>query len=30
MNGTVIREDADIDRVARALLERLEMAGMRG
>ena len=30
MNGVTIREDADIDRVARALLERLEMAGMRG
>ena len=30
MNGTVIREDADIDRVAQALLQRMEMAGMRG
>ena len=30
MNGVTIREDADVDRVARALLERLEMAGMRG
>lgn len=30
MFGTVIREDADIDRVASALLEKMEMAGMRG
>ena len=30
MSGTVIREDADIDRVAQALLQRMEMAGMRG
>lgn len=30
MNGTVIREDADIDRVAQALLQRMEMAGMKG
>ena len=30
MNGTVIREDADIDRVAQALLPRMDMAGMRG
>ena len=30
MNGTVIREDADIDRVTQALLQRMEMAGMRG
>ena len=30
MNGTMIREDADIDRVAQALLQRMEMAGMRG
>ena len=30
MNGTVIREDADVERVASALLERMELAGMRG
>lgn len=30
MYGTTIREDADIDRVASALLEKMEMAGMRG
>lgn len=30
MFGTVIREDADIDRVASALLEKMELAGMRG
>lgn len=30
MNGTVIREDADIDRVAQELLSKLEAAGMRG
>ncbi len=30
MNGITIREDADIDRVAQALLQRMEMAGMRG
>lgn len=30
MNGTVIREDADIDRVAQALLQRMKMAEMRG
>ena len=30
MNGTVIREDADVEREASALLERMELAGMRG
>lgn len=30
MNGTVIREDADVERVASTLLERMELAGMRG
>ena len=30
MNGTVIREDADVERVASAMLERMELAGMRG
>lgn len=30
MNGTTIREDADIDRVARALLEKLRQADMAG
>ena len=30
MNGVTIREDADIDRVAQALLSRLEAANMRG
>lgn len=30
MNGTTIREDADIDRVARALLEKLRQAQMAG
>ena len=30
MNGVTIREDADIDRVAQALLNRLEEANMRG
>ena len=30
MNGTVIREAADVERVASALLERMELAGMRG
>ena len=30
MNGTVIREDADVEQVASALLERMELAGMRG
>ena len=30
MNGITIREDADIDHVAQALLQRMEMAGMRG
>lgn len=30
MNGTTIREDADVDRVASALLEKMELAGMRG
>ena len=30
MNGITIREDADIDRVAQALLQRMETAGMRG
>lgn len=30
MNGTVIREDADIERVASALLQKIELAGMRG
>ena len=30
MNGTVIREDADVERVASALLERMELTGMRG
>lgn len=30
MYGTTIREDADIDRVAAALLQRMELAGMRG
>ena len=30
MNGTVIREDADVERVASALLERMELAVMRG
>lgn len=30
MYGTTIREDADIDRVAYALLEKMELAGMRG
>ena len=30
MNGTTIREDADIDRVAQALLEKLRLAGMAG
>ena len=30
MYGTTIREDADIDRVAAALLQKMELAGMRG
>ena len=30
MNGTTIREDADIDRVAQALLEKLRQAQMAG
>lgn len=30
MNGVTIREDADIDRVAAALLQKMELAGMRG
>lgn len=30
MNGTVIREDADIDRVAQALLEKLRQAKTAG
>lgn len=30
MNGTTIREDADIDRVASAFLEKMELAGQRG
>lgn len=30
MNGVTIREDADIDRVAVALLQKMELAGMRG
>ena len=30
MYGTTIREDADIDRVAAALLQKMQLAGMRG
>ena len=30
MYGTTIREDADVDRVAAALLQKMELAGMRG
>lgn len=30
MNGVTIREDADIDRVAAALIQKMELAGMRG
>lgn len=30
MYGTTIREDADVDRVAAALLQKMQLAGMRG
>ena len=30
INGMTVREDADIDRVAQALLSKLEEANMRG
>lgn len=30
MNGTIIREDADVDRIASSLLEKIELAGQRG
>ena len=30
MHGTTIREDADVDRVAEALLRKVELASMRG
>lgn len=29
MNGTTIREDADVDRIASALFQKIELAGMR-